>query len=137
MEVFGVLEMSFQLDGKTENPSIELLAENQVIKGDALEDGTIRIRYCPKATDVYLFKLQSNLSAWHGRVGGITVVSPPIDAAAKVDLRLPNWWTDSPRPELQEGPHLGAKSVNQWREAYLRDFAERMRRCLTAKPSSS
>jgi hypothetical protein len=30
---------------------------------------------------------------------------------------------------IAEGPHIGAKTVSQWREAFLRDFAARMDRC--------
>ena len=40
----------------------------------------------------------------------------------------PNYWTDNPDPALQEGDHFpGAKTVNRWREAYLRDWAARMK----------
>jgi hypothetical protein len=37
----------------------------------------------------------------------------------------PNWWTDDPDPSADEGVHAGAKSVNRWREDFLRDFAAR------------
>jgi hypothetical protein len=36
---------------------------------------------------------------------------------------------------MAEGIHHGAKSVSQWRESYLRDFADRMER--GARPASS
>ena len=44
------------------------------------------------------------------------------------------WWTDDPARDVAEahlGVHTvtGAKTVSQWREDYLRDFAERMDRC--------
>ncbi len=42
----------------------------------------------------------------------------------------PNHWSDSPEPTLAEGPYPGAKTVNRWREAYLRDWQERMDRAL-------
>ena len=42
----------------------------------------------------------------------------------------PNWWKDDPDPALSEGDKLGAKTVNQWREDYLRDFQKRMDRCV-------
>lgn len=48
----------------------------------------------------------------------------------------PNLKTHSPRypsPAMAEGIHHGAKSVSQWREDYLRDFAERMSWCLPAR----
>ena len=38
----------------------------------------------------------------------------------------PHYWTDSPDPALAERSYPGAKTVNRWREAYLRDWAARM-----------
>ncbi len=40
------------------------------------------------------------------------------------------YWTDNPAPELREGRYPGAKTVNRWREAYLRDWQSRMNRAL-------
>lgn len=40
----------------------------------------------------------------------------------------PNWWTDDPNPALAEGKYPGAKTVNKWREAFLRDWQRRMQR---------
>jgi hypothetical protein len=39
----------------------------------------------------------------------------------------PNYWTDNPDPALSEGDRAGAKTVNRWREAYLRDWQARMK----------
>jgi len=41
----------------------------------------------------------------------------------------PNWWTDDPDPVFKEEDKPGAKTVNKWREDYLRSFQERMDRC--------
>jgi len=41
----------------------------------------------------------------------------------------PNWWTDNPDPALAYGDYPGAKTVNIWREQFLRDFQARMDRC--------
>lgn len=40
-----------------------------------------------------------------------------------------NYWTDRPDPALIEAGKNGAKTVNRWREAYLRDWQTRMERC--------
>lgn len=37
----------------------------------------------------------------------------------------PNWWVDVTDPLYKEGKYFGAKTVNQWREAYLRDWQNR------------
>jgi hypothetical protein len=42
--------------------------------------------------------------------------------------RGPRYWTDNPAPGLREGNYAGAKTVNKWREAYLRDWQRRMER---------
>lgn len=42
--------------------------------------------------------------------------------------RLLGLENSDPDPAAAEGVHPGAKSVNQWREAFLRDFANRMDR---------
>jgi len=47
------------------------------------------------------------------------------------DPNIPNWWTNDPSPDVAEGQHIGAKTVNQWREEFLSDFKERMDRCKT------
>lgn len=47
----------------------------------------------------------------------------------------PRWWVDDPDPAWVEKDRPGAKSVNRWREDYLRDFERRLDRCLDT-PSS-
>ncbi|MGB3617693.1 MAG: DUF1593 domain-containing protein [Catalinimonas sp.] len=42
----------------------------------------------------------------------------------------PHYWTDCPAPELREGNHPGARTVNRWRTAYLDDWRRRMDRVL-------
>ncbi|MBN2139097.1 MAG: DUF1593 domain-containing protein [Sedimentisphaerales bacterium] len=41
----------------------------------------------------------------------------------------PNWWIDNPAAELAEPQYPGAKTVNRWREEYLRDFQKRFDCC--------
>lgn len=40
----------------------------------------------------------------------------------------PHYWTDDPDPSLVEGRYPGAKTVNRWREQFLRDWQKRMKR---------
>ncbi len=57
----------------------------------------------------------------------------------------PNYWTDNKNASVQEGvwgwpapngtPAYGAKTVNKWRENYLRDFQYRIDRVLSKKQS--
>lgn len=56
---------------------------------------------------------------------------PPEENKLHPDPNIPNWWTNDPSPDVAEGQHIGAKTVNQWREEFLSDFKERMDRCKT------
>jgi hypothetical protein len=130
MEVFGVLELVLPT-GKdvAKQPEAALVVSNQKWIGHAPGDGTMRFRFCPKGVGSYGFKIESNLPALNGKTGGISVHAPPPSKAQQPAAHLPNWWTDDPNPEVAEGSHHGAKTVNQWREDFLRDFAKRMLRC--------
>jgi hypothetical protein len=58
-----------------------------------------------------------------GRTGGFTSAFPAGNLSPSPSY--PNWWTDNPDPSLREGNEQGAKTINRWREEYLRDFASR------------
>ncbi|UCD49879.1 MAG: hypothetical protein JSW27_20410, partial [Phycisphaerales bacterium] len=130
MEVFGVLELVLPMGNDIpEQPEAVLAVENQRLPGYALGDGTIRLRFCPKAAKAYDFTIRGNVAALDGKTGGITAFVPPPDMALRPSPQLPNWWTDDPSEDVAEGQHIGAKTVSQWREAFLGDFATRMDRC--------
>jgi len=130
MEVFGVLELMLPIGNDvSEQPEAVLAVENQKLSGHAPGDGTMRFRFCPKAAKRYGFKVKSNVPALNGKIGGITAYTPSPSMAQRPSAKFPNWWTDDLSPEVAEGPHSGAKTVNRWREDFLRDFATRMDRC--------
>ena len=130
MEVFGILELVLPIGNNVpEQPEAVLVVENQKLSGHAPGDGTMRFRFCPKSAKGFDFKIQSNVPAIDGKIGGIEAYIPSPDIARHPAANLPNWWTDDPSPDVAEGSHSGAKTVNQWREAFLGDFATRMNRC--------
>jgi len=49
----------------------------------------------------------------------------------------PNWWIDDPDPAVARGDRPGAKTVNKWREDYLRDFQKRFDRCKNKRSDSA
>ena len=65
--------------------------------------------------------------------GSRRAASPPcrhlLERTSRAATTHPHWWIDDPDPAAAEGVHPGAKSVNRWREDFLRDFAARMARC--------
>ncbi|MBZ0258394.1 DUF1593 domain-containing protein, partial [bacterium] len=130
IEEFGILEFALPLINEApENPNARIYVENQELIGEVENGNTIYFRFCPKASKAYSFKIESNIPSFDGMTGGITSISAPPDAANRHTARLPNWWTDNPDPKYAEGAHIGAKTVNMWREEYLYDFAKRMDRC--------
>jgi hypothetical protein len=127
---FGILELALPLgDRVPKRPVAQLVVENQSLAGHTPGDGTMRFRFCPKAAKAYRFTIRSNVPALTGKTGGITAFAPTPDIALRPSSRLPNWWTDNPAPEFAERGHIGAKTVNRWRQEYLGDFAGRMARC--------
>ena len=130
MEIFGVLELVFPLgQNPPENPMVQMDVENQNLKGEIAADGTIRIRFCPKAAKTYTFRLKSNVPALNGKSGGITSVHPRGEVFSRRGENLPNWWTDNQSLEWADGEHRGTRTVNRWRKDFLTDFSERMLRC--------
>jgi len=141
IEVFGILELVLPLrDRAPEKPEARLVVENQSLIGHTPGDGTMRFRFCPKAAKAYSFTIRGNVPALDGKISGITAFIPPPDVARRPSSRLPNWWTDDPSEHVAEGEHIGARTVSQWREDFLRDFAARMLRCkspASTKPVNS
>ncbi len=138
IEHCGILELALPVG--TDVPAVpeaRLLIENQSLVGHLDVAGRIRFRFCPKETKTYRYTIRGNLPALDGRTGEITVIPPPLSASGTPDPARPDWWTDDPSPELAEGPHRGARTISHWREAYLRDFASRLERCVRPAPSSS
>ncbi len=136
IQEFAILEIALSTGGNLpENPEAFLNVENQSLKGYFKEDGTVRFRFSPKSAKVFDFNIESNIESLKGKTGSVTVFIPGAELGEQPSSKFPNWWTDDPNPGVAEGEHIGAKTVSQWREEYLSDFAKRMERC--AAPSSS
>jgi hypothetical protein len=83
----------------------------------------------PQNEGQWTYVIESNKAEVDGRTGDFTCVAPSLSRRHDSQLCHRNWWTDDPDPAFKEQEHFGAKTVNQWREEYLRDFAQRMDRC--------
>ena len=130
MEIFGILELVLPMgDDVPDQPEAVLAVENQKLSGHTPGDGTMRFRFCPKATKAYSFTIRSNVLTLNGKTGGITALVPPPEVALRPSPGLPNWWTDDPSKHVAEGEHIGARTVSRWRKDFLGDFAQRMLRC--------
>lgn len=135
IEFCGLLELVLPAGaGAPAQVEARMEVENQSLVGHVDAGGTVHFRFCPKDAKTYRYTLHSNAPALDGRTGAITAVLPPPEAALNPDPARPNWWTDDLSPALAEGVHQGARTVSQWREQFLRDFASRLERCRTAAP---
>ena len=133
---FAIMELVLPVGGTPPSPDApfaNMNVENQSLTGHFDEGGNVRFRFCPKGAKVFSYEIESNIDALNGLAGAVTATPTPTDAASKPASDLPNWWTDNPAPEWSVQNHIGAKTVSQWREAFLSDFALRMRRCETKK----
>ncbi|MDO8539404.1 MAG: DUF1593 domain-containing protein [Opitutaceae bacterium] len=132
IEHFGILELIVPLGaGAPAKPEARMVIENQTLIGHVDSEGAVRFRFSPKDAKAYRYTLRSNVPSLDGKTGEITAVAPSAMAKSKPSERFPHWWTDDPAPEAAEGVHIGARTVSQWRKDFLRDFAERMLRCVS------
>jgi hypothetical protein len=135
IEIFGILELVLPLGpGAPANPEGRMLVTNQSLIGHADGEGNLRFRFCPRDPTVFSYEIRSNAPGLDGKKGQITAYLPSPSVALDPSSRFSDWWTDDPSPAVAEGIHHGAKSISQWREEFLHDFAERMARCFGPAP---
>ncbi len=130
LEEFGILEIELPVKETVNDQSQATISvEGQQLNGYFAGDGKVRFRFSPKASKSYEFKVESNLKSLQGQSGTLTSYRAAPELRAQPSAELPNWWTDDPALDQLEGPHIGAKSVNRWREQFLSDFAARLDLC--------
>jgi hypothetical protein len=134
-EVFGVVEINLPAPpGMTNAQSARMIFDGRIPAVGTREGGVLRFRFSPRDAKVWPYVIRSDSPGLDGQSGSFTAVPPPVERTSRASAAHPNWWIDDPDPAAAEGIHPGAKSVNRWREDFLRDFAARMARCKT--PSS-
>ncbi|MEP1445263.1 MAG: DUF1593 domain-containing protein [Paraglaciecola sp.] len=128
IEEFGVLELTLAAgDNLPTHPEAFMDVENQSLIGH-FDNGYVHFRFTPKAAKVFNYSIRSNVASLNNQSGAITAVPTSPAKAMQPNSKWPNWWVDNPDPRWAEGPHIGAKTVSQWRQAFLSDFAKRMQR---------
>jgi hypothetical protein len=134
VEVFGVVEFALPLPaGFAATNTAKMVFDNRVPAVGANEGKRLRFRFSPRDAKVWSYTIKSDFAGLDGQSGKFTAAPPPLERTSKPSTAHPNWWIDDPDPAAAEGVHPGAKSVNQWRVDFLRDFAARMLRCQTPK----
>lgn len=126
-EVFGVVEFALPAPaGMTRRHSARMVFDGRIPAVAANEGRVQRFRFAPRDAKVWPYVIRSDFAGLDGRSGSFAAVPPPAARTSRPSPAHPNWWTDDPDPAAAEGIHPGARTVNQWREEFLRDFAARM-----------
>ncbi|MEO7579606.1 MAG: DUF1593 domain-containing protein [Massilia sp.] len=123
VEAFSVVEIRLK-GGAPAGAGAELWVDRQSFPGFLGADGYWRFLFSPKEAKTFEYEIRSAQASIDGAKGAFTARMPA--AGAKASARYPNWWTDDPDPRFADGVHQGARTVNRWREQYLRDFAKRI-----------
>ena len=128
-EAFGVVEFALPVpSGMTRANTVAMLFDGRIPAAGEHDGRVLRFRFSPRDAKVWSYVIRSDFSGLDGRSGQFTAVPPPASRTRRPSSRHPNWWIDDPDPAAAEGIHPGAKHVNRWREAFLRDFAARLDR---------
>jgi hypothetical protein len=144
-EAFGVVEITLPMPGRDLRFDHEttMIVDGRIpAVADAMffshnpRPGELRFRFSPRDAKVWSYVIRSRDARLDGLSGKFTATPPPLERTKQPSSLHPNWWIDDPDPDAAEGIHPGAKSVNRWREAFLKDFAARMRRCQAPSTSS-
>ncbi len=134
VEVFGVVEFVLPVPaGFAATNNAKMIFDNRIPAVGVIEGKVLIFRFSPRDAKVWPYTIKSDFAALDGQSGKFTAVPPPIERTSKPSRAHPHWWIDDPNPVAAEGVHPGAKSVNQWRVDFLRDFAAQMLRCQRPK----
>lgn len=134
VEVFGLFELLLKAPkvcGQNLELKVHFRHPERTVDADGFlgDDGLYHVRFMPQNEGCWEYVIESNLAEIDGRTGHFTCVASSLDKRYDSQSSHKNWWTDDPDPALMEQEHYGAKTINQWREDYLRDFSQRMDRC--------
>lgn len=147
VEVFGTLELVLQgpeCDLDEDTPAFWLVNKGQEFAGYYCGKGEYRLRFVPKEVGEWHYTIKSDIEQLNGLSGAFRSV--PESRETRAEGNLTQWWSDVMDLEWAEGPgrpiggltatrvdpngpHMGAKTVNQWRREFLADFAARLERC--------
>jgi Protein of unknown function (DUF1593) len=134
VEAFGVVEFELPVPaGMTPDQRASMMVDGRIPAAGVRDGNVLRFRFSPRDAKVWPYVVRSDFAGLDGVTGRFTAVPPALERTAKPAAEHPRWWTDDPDPAAAEGIHPGAKSVSRWREAFLDDFAKRLRGCATAR----
>ena len=127
--VFSVIELHFRgpvADIPLDSVCFRMTVDRQEWDGYYLGDGDYAIRYAPKAAATLTYATTSSVPALHGLTGTFVVSNDWPGRPHPHDYHHGlHWYTDRTEPALSDGPHRGAVTTLQFRNAVLDDWAQR------------
>jgi hypothetical protein len=130
VETYSIIEIIYRLRAAAgADARATLVVDQQEFPGFADKGGVWHFLFSPKEAKKWNYAIRSTHPELDGQTGGFTSTLPA--PGQPVSGRYPNWWTDDPSPAAAEGASQGARTVSRWREEFLHDFAERMKRYLS------
>lgn len=135
VEVYGIVEFVIPVPAGYSATNTARMVLNGRTQGPfppgVLEGDSLRFRWALRDPEVWNYLIQSDHQSLNGLSGAVTAAPPPANRVAQRSSVHPNWWTDDQDPAYVEAGWVGAKHINQWRVAYLQDFAQRLNRCVS------
>lgn len=127
--VFSVLEWVLKGPNRgpaSDKPCFFVEIDKQKFDGYYEGQGTYRVRFVPKAVGRWSYQMHSDIPELNGLSGAFTSVNPwPGSPNPDNIVPLSTWWSDKLAPEDFAGKHQGARTIQQFREAFLLDWATR------------
>jgi len=127
--------LEFRLKGpKLDLPKESIVFEMVIPYGDSFQkwpgyylgNDAYAIRYVPKKAETLNYTITSKIEELNGKNGSIVVTNLWPGEEHKSDYPLgPNWFSDSTHPELYDGKIQGGKTILNWKNDILTDWAER------------
>lgn len=131
IEVFGILELVFKGPNQSldhDKSAFSLFVEGDEFEGFYCGNGEYRVRFMPKTTGTWSYLTKSKIAELDRQSGQFTSVEETAEGRASDCNHYPHWWSDVLDEQYTEQEHRGAKTVNMWREQFLRDFQNRLDR---------
>ncbi len=125
---YSVIEWEFKTKDNENNDSHEIWMkiDGQRIDGFYEGNGVYKVRFVPKRIGNWDYTLHCDAANLQGQTGEFVSANPWPGHEHPENITLNHWWSDRTEPELYLGEYQGARTVSKWREAYLKDWAERL-----------
>ena len=138
VETYAIIDLVYHPVGPAPvGAKATLVVDRQEFTGFADAAGAWHFLFSPKDAKTWAYKIVSNHPGLDGQTGGFTSKMPAPEYTNQASVHFPHWWTDDPDPAMAEDGQPGVRHLSLWREQFLGDFADRLKRCQSPAPNPS